>query len=46
MVINIIKLQKAFSKFYHRHSELIVIHNIGLKTVLQQGISEYIFYVI
>ena len=29
---------------YHRHSELIVKHNIGLKTLLQQGISEPIFY--
>ena len=38
------KIQKALSKFYHRHSELIVKHNIGLKTLLQQGISEPIFY--
>ena len=38
------KIQKAFSKFYHRHSELIVKYNIGLKTLLQQGISEPIFY--
>ena len=37
------KIRKAFSKFYHRHSELIVKYNIGLKT-LQQGISEPIFY--
>ena len=35
------KIRKAFSKFYHRHSELIVKYNIGLKTLLQQGISEY-----
>ena len=34
------KIQKVFSKFYHRHSELIVKYNIGLKTLLQQGISE------
>ena len=34
------KIRKAFSKFYHRHSELIVKYNIGLKTLLQQGISE------
>ena len=34
----------AFSKFYHRHSELIVKYNIGLKTLLQQGITEPIFY--
>ena len=38
------KIQKAFSKFYHRHSELIVKYNIELKTLLQQGISEPIFY--
>ena len=33
------KMQKAFSKFYQRHSEIIVKYNIGLKTLLQQGIS-------
>ena len=38
------KIRKAFSKFYHRHSELIVKYNIGLKTLLHQGISEPIFY--
>ena len=38
------KIRKAVSKFYHRHSELIVKYNIGLKTLLQQGISEPIFY--
>ena len=38
------KIRKAFSKFYHRHSELIVKYNIGLKTLLQLGISEPIFY--
>ena len=38
------KIRKAFSKFYHRHSELIVKNNIGLKTLLQQGLSEPIFY--
>ena len=38
------KIRKAFFKFYHRHSELIVKYNIGLKTLLQQGISEPIFY--
>ena len=37
------KIRKAFSKSYHRHSELIVKYNIGLKTLLQQGISEPIF---
>ena len=38
------KIRKAFSKFYYRHSELIVKYNIGLKTLLQLGISEPIFY--
>ena len=38
------KIRNAFSKFYYRHSELIVKYNIGLKTLLQQGISEPIFY--
>ena len=38
------KIRKAFSKFYYRHSELIVKYNNGLKTLLQQGISEPIFY--
>ena len=38
------KIGKAFSKFYHGHSELIVKYNIGLNTLLQQGISEPIFY--
>ena len=40
------KIRKAFSKFYHRHSELLVEYNIGLikKTLLQQDISEPIFY--
>ena len=38
------KIQKAFSKFYHRHSELIVRYNIRLKTLLQEGISESLFY--
>ena len=28
----------------HRHSELIVKYNIGLKTLLQQGISEPLYY--
>ena len=37
-------IRKAFSKFNHRHSELIVKYIIELKTLLQQGISEPIFY--
>ena len=38
------KIRSAVSKFFHRHSELIVKYNIGLKTLLQQGISEPIWY--
>ena len=38
------KIRKAFSKFYHRHSELIIKYKIGLKTLLQQVMSEPIFY--
>ena len=38
------KLPKAFSKFYCRYLELIVEYNVGLKTLLQQGISEPVFY--
>ena len=41
-MIDIIKDEKHF--LYHRHPELIVKYNIGLKTLLQQGISEPIFY--
>ena len=37
-------IHKAFSKFYHRHSELIDKYTIGLKTLLQQGIPELVFY--
>ena len=32
--IDIIKFEKAFSKFYHRQSELIVKYSFGLKTLL------------
>ena len=38
------EIQKAFSKFYHGHSELIGKNNIALKALLQQGISEPIFH--
>ena len=38
------KIRKAFSKFYHRHSEIIVKYNTGFKTLLQKGISEPIYY--
>ena len=35
---------KAFSKFYCRHSELVEKHNVSLRNLLQQGISEPEFY--
>ena len=38
------EIRKAFSKFYHRHSGLIVKYNIGLKTLLLQGISDPLIY--
>ena len=37
------KIRKALSKFYHRHSQLIVT-TLGKKTLQQQGISKPIFY--
>ena len=38
------KLRKAFSKFYRQHYELISKLNIGLKSLLHQGLSEPEFY--
>ena len=38
------KLRKAFSKFYRRHYELISNINVGLKSLLHQGLSESEFY--
>ena len=38
------KLRKAFSKFYRRHSDLVSKFNVGLKSLLQQGLSELEFY--
>ena len=38
------KLRKTFSKFYHRHYELISKYNVGLKTLLSEGLSEPEFY--
>ena len=34
------KLRKTFSEFYRRHYELISKFNVGLKSLLHQGISE------
>ena len=38
------KLRKTFSKFYRRHYELVSKFNVGLKTLLHQGLSEPEFY--
>ena len=38
------KIRKAFSKFYRRHYELISKFNVGLKSLLHQGLSEPEFY--
>ena len=38
------KLRKAFSKFFRRHYELISKFNVGLKSLLHQGLSEPEFY--
>ena len=38
------KLRKAFSKFYHRHDELVSRLDVGLKFLLHQGLSELAFY--
>ena len=38
------KLRKTFSKFSSRHYELVSKFNVGLKTLLHQGLSEPEFY--
>ena len=39
-----LKLRKTFSKFYRRHYELVSKFNVGLNTLLHQGLSEPEFY--
>ena len=34
------KIRKAFSKFYRRHFDIVSKYNVGLKTLLLQGLSE------
>ena len=34
------KFRKAFSKFYRRHFDIVSKYNVGLKTLLLQGLSE------
>ena len=38
------RYHKTFSKFYRRHYELVSKFNVGLKTLLHQGLSEPEFY--
>ena len=38
------KLRKAFSKFYCRHNNFVSKFNVGLKSLLHQGLSEPEFY--
>ena len=38
------KLRKTFSKFYRRHYELVSKFNVGLKTLLHEGLSVPEFY--
>ena len=38
------KLRKAFSKFYRRHFDLVSKYDVGLKTLLLQGLSEPEYY--
>ena len=37
-------LRKAFSKFYRRHFDIVAEYNVGLKTLLLQGLSEPEFH--
>ena len=38
------KLRKTFSKFYRRYFDLISKFQVGLKSLLRQGLSEPDFY--
>ena len=38
------KLRKAFSKFCRRHFDIVSKYNVGLKTLLLQGLPEPEFY--
>ena len=38
------KIRTAFSKFYRRHFDIVSKYNVGLKTLLLQGLSEPEFY--
>ena len=38
------KIRKAFSKFYRRHFDIVSKYDVGLKTLLLQGLSKPAFY--
>ena len=38
------KIRKTFSKFYRRHFDIVFKYNVGLKTLLLEGLSEPEFY--
>ena len=38
------KIHEACSKFYRRHFDIVSKYNVGLKTLLLQGLSEPEFY--
>ena len=38
------KIRKAFLKFYRRHFDIVSKYNVGLKTLLLEGLSEPEFY--
>ena len=38
------KIRKAFSNFYRWHFDIVSKYNVGLKTLLLQGLSEPEFY--
>ena len=38
------KIRKAFSKFYRRHFDIVSKYNVGLETLLLEGLSEPAFY--
>ena len=42
--IGIITFIKTFSKFYHRHFELVSVFKLRLKPLLEPGLSELEFY--
>ena len=43
-IIGIISLESFLFKFYRRHHELVSKTNVGLKSLLHQGLSEPEFY--